>query len=99
MERIISRVVHLKGKQRLEETDTSRMLADAGGSDKGRQAGWARKVAEELGGELGAQYREMAEKVEAGEEAYELYDPSNHLQYTVDKAAGKVPAESAPDDP
>ncbi|MSQ41109.1 MAG: zinc ribbon domain-containing protein [Dehalococcoidia bacterium] len=99
MERIISRVVHLKGKQRLAEMDTGRMLAGSGGPDKGRQARWARKVAEELGGEVGAEYREMAEKVENGDEAFELYDPSVHLQYTIDKAAGNVPTELAAGDP
>ena len=96
MERKISRVIHLKGRQRLEELDTNRMLAGAGGPDKGRQARWARRVADELGEELGADYRDMAEKVEAGEEAFDLYDPSAHLDYKVRGARGEEPGADDP---
>jgi putative FmdB family regulatory protein len=96
MDRKISRVTHLKGRQRLEGLDTNRMLSGAGGPDKGRQARWARRMAGELGEDLGAEYREMAEKVEAGEEAFELYDPSAHLDYKVRSAMGE---ESGSDDP
>lgn len=96
MNRKISKVTHLKGRQRLEHLDTNRMLSGAGGPDKGRQARWARRMAGELGEDLGADYREMAEKVEAGEEAFDLYDPSAHLDYKVRSAMGE---ETVADDP
>ena len=88
MARKVSRVVHLKGqRQRLQDMDVNRMLEGAGGPDKKRQAEWARRVSQELGDEIGAEYRDMAEKVEAGEEAFDLYDPSTHLEHRMRGAA------------
>ena len=99
LQRKISRVVIAKGERRkLEEVDTGRLMSEYQGFGKGSQAAWARKVASELG-ESGAEFREMAEKVEAGEEVYDLYDPGPMLEHKIREkadAAGPAPSEPAP---
>jgi putative FmdB family regulatory protein len=83
LKRKISRVVIAKGsKRRFSEFDTDRMMGHYDGWDKGNQAAWARRVAGELGSE-GEEFRHMAEKVEAGEEVYDLYDPGPMLEHRI----------------
>lgn len=87
LKRRISRVVIAKGGRGvLGDVDTSRMMSNYGGHDKRSQAQWARQVAGELGG-AGEDFREMAEKVEAGEDVWDLYDPGPMLEHKVNQKA------------
>ena len=91
MTRQISRVIHLKGqRQLLHGKDINRMLEGSGGADKKRQADWARRMSQELGSEMGAEYHQMAEQVEAGQEAFDLYDPSAHLEHRMRTAGDEA---------
>jgi len=83
LRRKISRVIIAKGSSRaLGELDTGRLMGHYEGMDKGSQAAWARRMAGELG-EAGTDFREMAEKVDAGEEVYDLYDPGPMLEHKI----------------
>ncbi len=80
----------LKGSRRqLDEVNRDRLLGHYEGRDKGSQASWARRVASELG-EAGGEFREMAEKIEAGEEVFDLYDPAPTLEYKLDAQKEKL---------
>lgn len=98
LRRKISRVIIAKGGQRyLNEMDTGRLMGEYGGRDKGSQAAWARRVAGELG-EAGAEFREMAEKVEAGQDVWDLYDPAPMLEHKIqEKAKAEGTPSSAPE--
>lgn len=97
LRRKISRVIIAKGTRRaLEEVDTSRLMGHYEGRDKASQAAWARRVAGELG-EAGEDFRQMAEKVEAGEDVWDLYDPAPMLEHKIsEKASQESPPPSEP---
>ena len=83
LQRRISRVIVAKGTRRhLDEIDRDRLMGQYEGIDKGSQASWARRVAGELG-EAGTEFRDMAEKVEAGEDVWDLYDPAPMLDHKI----------------
>lgn len=83
--RRFSRVIIAKGSHRsLGEIDRERLVGHYGGRDKKSQADWARRVAGELG-EAGSEFREMADKVDAGEDVWDLYDPAPMLDYKIDE--------------
>ena len=97
LRRKISRVVIAKGARRsLEEVDTNRLMGHYEGRDKASQAAWARKVAGELGS-AGEEFREMAEKVEAGQDVWDLYDPAPMLEHKISEKASQE--SSAPAEP
>ena len=98
LKRRISRVVIAKGSRRvLEDVDQSRLVGDYGGMDKGSQAAWARKVARELG-EAGEEFREMADKVDAGEDVWDLYDPAPMLNYKLEEKKAALSGDGGSDD-
>jgi putative FmdB family regulatory protein len=81
LQRKISRVVIAKGTRRaVDDLDRRRLIGHYEGRDKGSRAAWARRMANELG-EAGADFRQMAEKVEAGEDVWDLYDPAPVLDH------------------
>ena len=82
LERRISRVRVLKGKREYGDVDRERLMSHFEGNDRGSQASWARRMASELG-EAGGDFREMAEKVEAGEQVFDLYDPAPMLDHKI----------------
>ncbi|MCH7552685.1 MAG: hypothetical protein IIC82_01620, partial [Chloroflexi bacterium] len=65
--------------------------------DKGSQAAWARKVARELG-EAGEEFREMADKVDAGEDVWDLYDPAPMLNYKLEEKKAALSGDGGSDD-
>ncbi len=86
LRRKLSRVVVVKGaRKQLEEFDRSRLVGEYEGRDKGSQARWARRVSRELGDELGSEFRDMAEKVEGGEDVWDLVDPAPTLDYKLEQ--------------
>ena len=81
LRRKISRVVIAKGTRRaIQDLVRSRLMGRYEGRDKARQAAWSRRTANELG-EAGSDFREMAEKAEAGEDVWDLYDPAPVLEH------------------
>ncbi|MEE9286205.1 MAG: zinc ribbon domain-containing protein [Dehalococcoidia bacterium] len=99
LERRISRVIIAKGaRRRLDEIDRDRLMGQYGGMDKGSQAAWARRVAGELG-EAGTEFREMAEKVEAGEDVWDLYDPAPMLDYKINEKKEQLSGGSSASEP
>jgi len=71
LRRKISRVVIAKGTRRaIQDLVRSRLMGRYEGRDKARQAAWSRRTANELG-EAGSDFREMAEKAEAGEDVWD----------------------------
>lgn len=100
LRRKISRVIIARGGRRfLNEVDTGRLMGEYGGRDKKSQAEWARRVAGELG-EAGSDFREMAEKVEAGQDVWDLYDPGPMLEHRIrEKAETEGPGPAEPAEP
>ncbi len=101
LHRKISRVVIAKGGAgTLTGIDTSRLMGHYEGRDKRSQAAWARRVAGEMG-EAGSEFKEMAEKVEAGQDVWDLYDPGPMLEHKVHEKSREVtgggPEETALD--
>ena len=99
LDRKISRVVIAKGtRRRLDEVDRSRLVGHYDGIDKGSQAAWARRVAGELG-EAGEEFRDMADKVDAGEDVWDLYDPAPMLDYKIEEKKSQLSGDSGGDSP
>ena len=70
LDRLISRTVVKKGVAgRIDEFNVGGALNDldrSGMMDSGSFARWARKMSDEMGDEMGAKFRDLAEKAEAG---------------------------------
>jgi putative FmdB family regulatory protein len=87
LKRVMSRVARVKtAKQRFEDIDHARDAAEiAGRSDPATFARWARRVGSEYDEELGTNYRELAERAEAGEEVYERVDADYTFRHKVNE--------------
>lgn len=73
LERLISRVAVLRSEEsRLEDLASGAGLADLDESDPGSVARWARRMGREMGEDLGPEFDEMVERMEAGEMPDEL---------------------------
>lgn len=73
MSRLISRVIIVRSNARgVLDIDAERALSGLDKHDKGSVVRWAKRVGQEFDGQLGSQFREMAERVESGEEHYGL---------------------------
>ena len=94
LNRLISRTFHVKGEaQRLAETDSRRLmsgLSDPRIPDRGEFARWSRRMSEELGSEMGAKYRELADKTEAEDNRVERIDPFYGIDHTLRERAEQV---------
>lgn len=96
MEKLISRPVILKGQlQRLEEFDLGRSLGKLENPyDAGAAARWAEEMGRELGDEMGADLRDMAQQVEGDERPPELYDPGYFVQSRLERRRQELSGES-----
>ena len=73
LERLISRVAVLRSEEsRLDDLASGAGLADLDESDPGSVARWARHMGREMGEDLGPEFDEMVERMEAGEMPDEL---------------------------
>jgi putative FmdB family regulatory protein len=99
LKRVMSRVARVRtSKQRFEDIDHVREAAELGGSsDPGVFARWARRVGAEYDEELGTNYRELAERAEAGEEVYERIDADYTFRHKVDQKLSEM--DQPPDAP
>jgi putative FmdB family regulatory protein len=93
VERAVSRVAVLKGDRgRAESLDIGRIMGGLDGNDPASFARWARKVGGEYDGELGSNYRELAERAEAGDDPVERIDAGYSLNYQVEKRRAELTA-------
>lgn len=66
--RLVSRVALLKSEEsRLEDLSSDAALGDVDENDPRSIARWARKMGEQLGEDVGDDFREMVDQLEAGE--------------------------------
>ena len=94
----MSRVAVLKGDRgRADSLDTDRIMGGLEGNDAASFARWARKVGGEYDAELGTNYRELAERAEAGHDPVERIDAGYSLNYQVEKRRTELQApDSSP---
>ncbi len=98
LKRVMSRVARVRtAKQRFEEIDHARESAALGSADPGSFARWARRVGSEYDEELGTNYREQAERAEAGEETFDRIDADYTFRYKVERKMSEM--DRSPDAP
>ncbi len=99
LSRLISRTVQLKGEaRRIAETDAGRLMGGLDNQtmpDRGEFARWARKMGGELGSEMGAKFRDLSDKAEAGEDPLERVDPYHTLNYALQEGANQASGDAA----
>lgn len=87
LRRVVSRVARARSEgERIESIDFEQEMGRLESGDVGGFARWARRVGERLDGELGSDFRGIAEKAEAGEDPIERVDPAHTLRYRLEKA-------------
>lgn len=92
LKKVIARVARIRSaRERFEGVDHQREAAEIGGSsDPAVFARWARRVGAEYDEELGTNYRELAERAEAGEEVYERIDPDHTFRHQVNQKLAEL---------
>lgn len=70
---------------RLAAIDVDQELGRLRGSDPGSFARWSRQLGRELGDDVGADFREMADRAYAGDDPVERIDPEHTLRYRIEK--------------
>lgn len=96
MVRVISPTVIVRGEaRRIEEFDVNRRLAEVDWRDKGGFARWSRRLSEELGENMGQRFRELAEKMEAGQDDSARFDPGVTLRYELQRRRQEIQAEKS----
>jgi len=97
LKKVMSRVARIKSaRERFEGIDHVREAAEMGGSsDPAVFARWARRVGAEYDEELGTNYRELAERAEAGETVHERIDADFTFRHKVNQ---KLASMDAPPD-
>ena len=96
--RVISRVAHIRSDvQRLDDLDIDQQLGRLDGKGEGDFARWTRRMGEELGDDLGADFRDMADRTDAGEDPIARVDPAHTLRYRVNKKREEAAGEAVSD--
>lgn len=76
MQRLISRVAVLRSEEsRLESLADPGQFADVDENDPKSVARWMRKTGKEMGEDLGPEFNEMVDRLEAGESPEEMEGP------------------------
>lgn len=84
LSRVMSKFARAKtDQQRLEGIDLAREQGKLEDGDVGSFAKWARQAGSEYDEQLGTNYRELAEKAEAGEDPVERIDAGYGFNYKV----------------
>lgn len=94
LKKVMSRVARIKStKERFESIDQTRVASELGGSsDPAVFAKWARRVGAEYDEELGTNYRELAERAEAGETVHERIDADHTFRHQVSQRLASMDA-------
>lgn len=99
--KVMSRVARIKStKERFQGIDHTREAAEmSGSSDPAVFARWARRVGAEYDEELGTNYRELAERAEAGETVHERIDADHTFRHQVNQKLASIdmPADASAD--
>src|SRR5690606_24049229 len=91
LKRVMSTFVRARNtKQRLEDIDHVRQSAALQSGDVGAFARWAREAGAEYDEELGTNYRELAERAEAGENPVERIDADYTFRYKVEEKMSRL---------
>jgi putative FmdB family regulatory protein len=91
LKRVMSRVARVRtAKERFEGIDHEHESATYGGGDPAAFARWARRVGSEYDEELGTNYRELAERAEAGEETFERLDADHTFRHKVNEKMAEM---------
>jgi putative FmdB family regulatory protein len=91
LKRVMSRVARVRTtKERFEAIDHVRESATYGGGDQAAFARWARRVGSEYDEELGTNYRELAERAEAGEDTFERIDADYTFRHKVNEKMAEL---------
>ena len=80
-------------RDRVDSVDVNQELGRLGSGDEGDFARWARRMGREYDEELGTDYREVAERAEAGEDPIERFEPDHKIRMALQKK--KRPAAAA----
>ena len=98
LKRVMSRFARVRSDaQQLDDVDIDQQLGRLDGKSEADFARWSRRMGNELGVDLGADFRDMADRADAGDDPIERVDPAHTLKYRVNKrrqeAAGDSGAE------
>ena len=98
LKRVMSRFARVRSDaQQLDDLDIDQQLGRLDGKSEADFARWSRRMGNELGDDLGADFRDMADRADAGDDPIERVDPGHTLKYRVNKrrqeAAGDSGAE------
>jgi putative FmdB family regulatory protein len=98
LKRVMSRFARVRSDtQQLDDLDIEQQLGRLDGKSEADFARWTRRMGNELGEDLGADFRDMADRADAGADPIERVDPAHTLKFRVNKkreeAAGDSGAE------
>ncbi len=86
LRKLISKVAQIRSdQQRLDNLDINQELGKLDGKSEADFARWSRRMGEELGDDLGSEFRDIADRADAGDDPIERVDPGHTLKHQVDK--------------
>jgi len=95
LKRLMSRVARVRSEsERLDSIDFDQELGKLDGKSEGDFARWTRRMGEELGDELGADFRDLADRADAGDDPVERVDPSFTLRNRVERRKEQLSGDS-----
>ncbi len=98
LKRVMSRFARVRSEaQRLDDLDIDQQLGRLDGKSEADFARWTRRMGDELGEDLGADFRDMADRADAGADPIERVDPAHTLKYRVNKKREEAAGDSGAD--
>ncbi|MEZ4501186.1 MAG: zinc ribbon domain-containing protein [Dehalococcoidia bacterium] len=94
--RVMSQFVRARSEaDRLDSIDVDAQLGKLGGSDTGDFARWSKRLGKELGDDLGGDFREFAERAQAGDDPVERVDPGFTLKTRIEKRRSEASGDAS----
>lgn len=95
LKRRMSRVARVRSEsQRLADIDIDQELGKLDGKSEADFARWTRRMGDELGDELGADFRDLADRTDAGADPVERADPAFTLRNRVERRKEQLAGDS-----
>ena len=89
--RVMSQFARAYGSgERVDAIDFDREMGRLGSGGEAEFARWARRMGKEHDETLGTNYRELAERTDAGEDPVERVDPGHTLQHKINEQKRKT---------